>query len=155
VLDNLKDLLGQASSPGDMATILLAGTVGFVLDAGLNAVGFLSPGYTGITAATTALGLKKGWQATKAKRKQLAAAKHSARNAQSFLEYLEKGNHHSLAARIQEELELYDRGLIDNEGLQAVIVSVIEELRMELRARGPFEAEQTSQSSPGESAAQT
>lgn len=64
MFDKIDDLFKRASGPGDLATILLAGTAGFVLDAGLNVVGFMSPGYVGITAASTALGIKKSIEAS-------------------------------------------------------------------------------------------
>ena len=60
---DFKDILGDLTSPGDTATVLLAGTLGFVLDAGLNIVGFLEPGYVGFTFASSALGLKRAWEA--------------------------------------------------------------------------------------------
>ena len=41
MLDQFKDLFDQSTSRGDTATILIAGTAGFVVDAGLNAIGFL------------------------------------------------------------------------------------------------------------------
>jgi hypothetical protein len=67
-MEELGKLIGDVSSPGDLATVLLAGTVGFVIDAGLSVFGFLSPGQTGILAASSALGIKKAWQASRAQR---------------------------------------------------------------------------------------
>ncbi|MFC0624155.1 hypothetical protein [Kribbella deserti] len=53
------DLLTEASTPADLAVILIAGSLGYVLDAGLLTVGFMSSGAFGIVSATTALGIKK------------------------------------------------------------------------------------------------
>jgi uncharacterized membrane protein YhiD involved in acid resistance len=63
MLDNLTKVFDKASTTGDIATVLVFGTAGFLVDAGLNAVGFLEPGVVGITAASGALGVKKSIEA--------------------------------------------------------------------------------------------
>lgn len=68
MIQEFRSLLGDASGSGDTATVLLAGSLGFTIDAGLSVVGFLSPGAVGITAASTALGLKKALEAKRARR---------------------------------------------------------------------------------------
>jgi hypothetical protein len=59
VISELKELFGKVSTPGDLATVLIAGTAGLLVDGALNAVGFLEPGEVGLSAAAGALGLKK------------------------------------------------------------------------------------------------
>lgn len=69
-MNDILGLLKQASGPGDIATILIAGTAGYVVDAGLNAVGFLEPGIVGVTAASAALGIKKTIDANRARARE-------------------------------------------------------------------------------------
>lgn len=44
MIQDLRDLLAQVSTPGDTATVLLAGSAGFMVDAGLNVIGFCPQG---------------------------------------------------------------------------------------------------------------
>jgi ferredoxin-fold anticodon binding domain-containing protein len=73
MFDSLAKLFEKASTPGDIATVLVFGTAGFLVDAGLNAVGFLEPGVVGVTAASGALGVKKSIEATLALRREREA----------------------------------------------------------------------------------
>ncbi|HET7160591.1 MAG TPA: hypothetical protein VFI62_16445, partial [Burkholderiales bacterium] len=94
-----KQLLSTLTTPGDTATVLLAGTAGFVLDAGLNIVGFLEPGYVGFTFATTALGVKRAWEAGRQQR----ALESRARSMRSYAVQIGRAD---LATHIDEELSL-------------------------------------------------
>jgi len=104
-VDDPWDLLDRASSPGDVATILLAGTLGFTLDAGLNIIGFLSPGYVGITFASTALGAKKAWEGATAKRTRRKQLFQRARRFQTLLHRTHEG---PLSARLTVETDLLE-----------------------------------------------
>lgn len=55
----LTKVLDKVTDDVDLAVVLLASTVGFSVDAALNAVGFLEPGYAAALFASGALGLKK------------------------------------------------------------------------------------------------
>jgi hypothetical protein len=63
VIQDFDKLLDRVSSPTDLAAILIAGPLAYVLDAGLDVVGFLPPGYVAITASSVVLGLKKAIEA--------------------------------------------------------------------------------------------
>jgi hypothetical protein len=60
---DIDDVLGRTRTKGDVATVLIAGTAGYLVDAGLNSVGFLEPGIVGIVSASGMLGLKQGVEA--------------------------------------------------------------------------------------------
>ena len=132
MVDDLKQLLEEASSPGDMAAILLAGSIGFVIDAGINAVGFLSPGAVGLLSASTALGMKKGWEAWREahreQRKTERAAAECEARALRLLRYLE-GKDEPLRAALLEELELLREGISTIANLDMAVESSLTKLR--------------------------
>jgi hypothetical protein len=134
VIDELKKLLEQVSDPADAATVLIAGTAGFLVDAGLNVVGFLEPGYVGITAAAGALGVKKAAQAGLAKRREQKAReqnreaeKKRAKELRTLLSDEEK--YQDLAQRLQQELKLFEAGIIDAEELKASVNEIVKGYR--------------------------
>jgi len=130
VIQDLRALLGDLSGPGDMATVLLAGSLGFTVDAGLNAVGFLSPGNVGITAASASLGLKKGWEAawtqrSRGRRGRTLPPRHRAVRLLRRLEESEE----AASDRVKQDLDLFERGLIDGNALNSVIDEALNEIR--------------------------
>ncbi len=58
----LKDIISQAKTRGDVAVMLLAGTFGFVMDAGADILNFIDPAQTGGVFSTGALGIKMAWE---------------------------------------------------------------------------------------------
>ena len=88
MLDNLDALLDKVTGPLDLAIVLIAGTTGFVVDAGLNAVGFLEPGAVGIGAATGALGVKKAIEAALIRGKAVSNAEKQMARAERLIEIL-------------------------------------------------------------------
>jgi hypothetical protein len=129
-VDDLKAILERASGPGDLATVLLAGTAGFFVDAGLNVVGFLEPGLVGITAASGALGVKK---AVEARLLAVQAKQGERKRAARLLERLRRDANGVLADRLQREIELFDDGITGVEELR----SRVDETLNEYRAAGP------------------
>lgn len=106
---DFKDILGDLTSPGDTATVLLAGTLGFVLDAGLNIVGFLEPGYVGFTFASSALGLKRAWEANWGHKRALENRRMEVKEkGQRIRAFMVKVNRADLAQEIDRELLLLD-----------------------------------------------
>jgi hypothetical protein len=74
MIDDIKKLM-EGAGPADLATILVAGTAGFVIDAAFNPVGFLTAPNTGLVCASGALGVKKSIDAGLAKRRGRKAQK--------------------------------------------------------------------------------
>lgn len=118
------DLIDKASSPGDVATILLAGTLGFTLDAGLNIIGFFSPGHVGITFASTALGAKKAWEAATANRTRRNTLLKKARHFQSRLQ---REHNEALSTRIAVEIDFVENGLRSLEASERALDELVEQ----------------------------
>jgi hypothetical protein len=140
VIRDLKELFAQASSPGDTATILLAGTAGFVVDAGLNIIGFLSPGYVGVTSASAALGLKKAWEGGRAAKRLRARAKKAVDRATALKDYLDGQGRTDLVIMLDQQLALHEAGVINAESLDQATDSVVVRLRSEAASSQPGSA---------------
>jgi hypothetical protein len=130
MLENLTKIFDKASSPGDMATILIFGTAGFVLDAGLNVVGFLEPGYVGISAASGALGIKKAAEAALGRHRERKALEqrrwNEKKRARNLLGLLNKENRcPELVQRLQRELELFESEIVDVDAFKTSIDEII------------------------------
>jgi hypothetical protein len=148
-MESFKELLDRASTSGDIATILLAATAGFVADAGLNFVGFLSPGTVGIASATAALGAKKAWQGARESRKERHVTVshepiHPIHRAEELDRYLRIQGADGLPTDVYEEFihdrDLYGHNLIDEAQLNSTIDTVVAEIR-KVRGRSAVDAE--------------
>lgn len=129
MIDAFKELLEKVSEPSDLATILICGTAGFLVDAGLNAVGFLEPGYVGITAASGALGLKKGaeaaWTARQTRKKRIEDIENVRVKANSLLKLLGSKGDQDLVQQLERDIELFDSGIVGAESLESSIQETI------------------------------
>lgn len=130
MFDSLAKLFEKASSPGDIATVLVFGTTGFLIDAGLNAVGFLEPGVVGITAASGALGVKKSIEATlaarrerKAQQRNRLAETHRAAQLRTLL------RDDQLKQRLDSAVNLFESGIIDIEAFKVSIDEIVDAYR--------------------------
>ncbi|MEU4338939.1 hypothetical protein AB0F59_30535 [Micromonospora lupini] len=132
MFDSVNDVLDRVSSPGDMATVLLAGTAGFLVDAALNLVGFLSPGAAGIAAASAALGLKKALEAGRgrhAETKRVAFGKAEAiRRGEALREVLRGSDRFDLQRRLFRATTLYEAGALSDVRLQDEYNFVVSEI---------------------------
>lgn len=127
-----KSLWSQVTGPADAATVLLAGSLGFVLDAGLNVVGFFSPGTVGVTAAGAALGAKKGWEARRAHINAMKRAHKARHRATETMELFRGRGYDAGVVRLEAELELYDRGLTANDALDRALDDILATYRASL-----------------------
>jgi hypothetical protein len=132
MLDDVKALLDKASEPGDMATLLIFGTIGFVGDAALHLVGFLSPGYCGIATATAALGVKKSIDASRSR------WRFKRLEEQRWREQLERALHLSklfaetrpdLAPAVDRELRLLENRGTDVESARVALDELVKDYR--------------------------
>lgn len=115
------DLLTNVTGPGDAATVLIAGVAGLTVDAGLNLIGFMSPGTVGISAASGALGVKKSIEAGRAMRKTRKRTQNARRRANRAVEYLSDSDFPDGAAVLRRAMGAYDRDLIDEEKLEKAV----------------------------------
>lgn len=123
MIDDLGKLLDRVSSPADLAVILLAGPLAYVLDAGLDIAGFLPPGYVAITAASVALGLKKIVEVRRTRRdahsRALALREHLTANDAPI----------HLRGYLDVEIALYNEGATTDEELEIAIADCLDEYR--------------------------
>ncbi len=96
---DLGDLKGAPRTAGDWATLLIAGTVGYTLDAGLDVVAFFAPGVCGSTCALGSRGLKKAIEAatesSRSERSWVKAQQAELQSTKETLTFLENdGFHH-------------------------------------------------------------
>jgi hypothetical protein len=128
VIDDLQRFIDQVSNPADLATVLIAGTAGFLVDAWLNFIGFLEPGYVGIIAASIALGLKKAVEASLKTRRLRERAKNLLallRNSQKDELVKRNSQKDELVKRLEKEIELFNKGIIHTNDFQASVGEII------------------------------
>lgn len=134
MIEDLEELLKQVSDPADMAVLLLAGTAGFVADAGLNVIGFLSPGVVGIAAATSALGVKRSVDAWRQRRLRHRAERSLAAALRLRVKIVQrmltaKSVPSWIGERLDAELELYEAGVTSIDELSYAVDEAVEWLR--------------------------
>lgn len=134
MLGEFKELLGQSKSRGDTATILIAGVAGLTVDAGLNAIGFMSPGAVGAASASGALGIKKSWEARKdAKETAREAARISAEvqqageRARKLHRFFEERDYRAGVDFMSAQMALHKDGIIDDEQLHAAVEDALKD----------------------------
>lgn len=129
-----KEIFKAIETPGDWAVVLIAGTVGFGGDLLSTVHGLPSPGTLGGLSATGALGLKKGYQASRAairRRKAAAAILRRVRDAPTRAEKLvrlfeEKGFDSGVQA-LQNARDLHSLGEWDDSKLDEACEAVVNE----------------------------
>jgi hypothetical protein len=123
----------EKMTPGDAATALIAGTVGFLIDAGLNPIGFLTATETGFICASGALGLKKALQAGWTKLAERKKPDEESARAKRVLEKLSSEESdkrcQALARRIKNDLEFFESGVITADDLKASVDEAIKAYR--------------------------
>ena len=148
-MGEVSDLIEATSSPADLAVVLLAGTAGLVVDAGLGLIGLPSPALTAFACAGGALGLKKSadayWDARRARRERgsVLARGEKLRDlwVESVLAELPPGHRGSSPATVwpgidalETNLHLHRKGLLSDEALNLEVDKSLEEYRTELRS---------------------
>ena len=122
---NLQQILNKVSTPGDLATVLIAGTAGYIVDAGLNAVGFLEPGLVGAFSASGALGLKKSVEAARNKKK---AMREQLKRAKRLTVLLAEEQMSELVKALEIEMQIAE--IEQNaDGLKAALDAIVDEYR--------------------------
>ncbi|TDW23989.1 hypothetical protein [Kribbella kalugense] len=135
MIDDLGKLLDRVSSPADLAVLLLAGPLAFVLDAGLDVVTFLPPpGYAAIIAASLALGVKKTLETRLAPRREVRAGEIRRRElrdrAVALAERVADGRlPDHLAVRLRHELDLYDARITTEQQFDTALGDYLAEYR--------------------------
>jgi hypothetical protein len=120
----------KPETKGDWAVVLLAGSLGYTLDAGLNIIGFLEPGICGTLFATTALGLKKGYEATTDPRRQSSAEEtertEEVERTRSTIQFFDAKGHPGVGSDLRDVLELAEIRHSTAEELRSAVDQVLE-----------------------------
>jgi hypothetical protein len=128
-----KEILSKVSTKGDVATVLLAGTVGFIGDVALSLTGVISPGTCAALAAAAGVGAKQGIQAgiegRRSGRLAKAAAHDAVEKAQKAAGVLDREGLDVEARRLNRELLLFNEGLSDETQLAATTKQCLDALR--------------------------
>jgi hypothetical protein len=127
-------LVNKVSTKGDMATVLIFGTVGFAVDALSSLHGMISPGYFAGLAASGALGAKNAMEAAWAShaKKQSLKDRHDSTIRRAEILVQELGSEGFLSTqqnKLQRDLALLDKGLITIEELEATITECLDAYR--------------------------
>lgn len=134
VIDDLGKLLDRVSSPADLAVVLLSGPLAFLLDAGVDVIGFLPPGYVAIITASFALGVKKAVEIRTMPRRERRTAEARRREVReraiALQERITRLNHPSdLLDRLRLELDLYEAGISSEAEFDAAFAEVLTSFR--------------------------
>lgn len=130
-MNSFNELLERVSTPGDLATVLLFGSAGYLLDAGVNLIAFLEPGTAALIAATSTLGLKQGYHAWK------AAPLAPQDRTEALHDLLSDGAHDDLSDRLEREFALLEKGIIDRSDFTARFENIVEAYRTRSDESGP------------------
>ncbi|TDD14150.1 hypothetical protein E1218_33510 [Kribbella turkmenica] len=125
-MGDLEHLLNRVSSPADLAVILVAAPLAYVLDAGLDVIGFLAPGYVAISTASVALGLKKVVEVRLSRRGRVPVLQRAA----ALREHLaaDGGSDHLLTF-LDAEIALHRRGATTEEDFESALKSCLTQYR--------------------------
>ncbi|WP_433167322.1 hypothetical protein [Kribbella sp. CA-247076] len=126
MIDDLGKLLDRVSSPADLAVILLAGPLAYVLDAGLDVVGFLPAGYVAIAAASVALGVKKLVELRLGRRGQVSTLARAKALREHLAAYAAPDH---LLTFLDAEIALRQRGATTDEDLESAVSSCLTQYR--------------------------
>lgn len=125
---NFDETLKQVKTRSDLAIFLAAGTTGFLLDAGLNIMGFLEPGAVGAACATGALSVKI---AIEEFLKNSREKKILVKKSESILKLLNESNLKSKQKIIKKmalNRNLYLKNLITIEEFNAALNHIVEQM---------------------------
>lgn len=119
----LKDVILQARTRGDIATILLSGTLGFVTDAGLDILSFTDPLEAGGVFSAVTISLKMAWEELTEKSRNKNEANKKAKTVISLIENSDNPDKSKIIEKINTDkrlcelevitLEEFDNTLID------------------------------------------
>ena len=121
----LKDVILQAKTRGDIAIVLLAGTVGFVADAGLDFLNFIDPGQTGGVFSTSALGIKMAWEELTRKSRDKNELNEK---VNTIIKLIESGNNldkSKIIEKINTDRRLYELEVISLDEFDNTLIDVI------------------------------
>lgn len=140
MFEDLKATLAKAETKGDVAVVLGAGTVGFVVDGLLSGHGLFSPGVVSGLSATGALSAKKAWDSVReAKRAKKAAAKalekvtDAVARAEKLQVFFTERGYEVGVQEMVVHLDLRKQGLIDDARLYQATEAALDDYLAHVR----------------------
>jgi hypothetical protein len=118
-----KEILDATDGPADLAVVLIAGAAGLFGDAVLTIHGAPSPGLVSATAAASALGTKKAFQAGRKARKARKRAAKMIKRLQAG------GTSPGERERLEKDLQLREEGLISDAELDQTVDRAVSAIR--------------------------
>lgn len=122
------DILARAITPSDLSVVLVFGTAGYIVDAGLDLVVFIDSGAFGLLSASGALGVKKALEASWIFARRRRKLKNLPRQIALLSEDLKLDGAGNLAAKLDSALRLHQRRVIDDDELEVAVKEVCAEL---------------------------
>jgi hypothetical protein len=135
MLDQWRTLLDRVTRPGDLATILVAGTLAYTFEAAYNPLGFFDAGQTGVAAASGALGVKKAVEALLQGDEEDVDERLRQEwedRGDALRERLKEDGHPDLAGEIDQELSLLKDGITSHDQFESVYNYVVDAYRKRL-----------------------
>lgn len=101
-------------------------------------MGFLEPGYVGVTAASGALGAKKAIEVGLAKRRD-RKREHRERHkevqrAAALMDLLQEKEHGGLVLQLQRDLELFEAQVVDVDAFRESLSEIVKAYRLQLKS---------------------
>lgn len=124
MFDKIEEILSQAKTKSDFATILLCGSVGYLLDAQLNILGLIEPAVVGPLFATSGLGLKK---AIEASFNSSFERKKAISKAIKVIAQLKKNDLIDISIKVEKNLELFKNKLLEESHFLEFLNQVIKD----------------------------
>ncbi len=121
----LKDVILQARTRGDIATILLSGTLGFVTDAGLDILNFADPLEAGGVFSAVTISLKMAWEELTEKSRNKNEANKKAKTVISLIENSDNPDKSKIIEKINTDKRLYELEVITLEEFDKTLIDVI------------------------------
>lgn len=139
-MGEVSDLIAAASSPADLAVVLVAGTTGLVVDATVTAFGFPSPAIAAFAFAGGALGIKKSadafWARLRAPKGRKLNVLERAEELHGILREMPAEIPPSGAlSNLEINIGLRQRGIITDEDLEVELSKAVDEFRQDQTVR--------------------
>jgi len=121
----LKDVILQAKTRGDIATILLSGTFGFIADAGIDILNFTDPLEAGGVFSAVAISIKMAWEELTEKSRNKNEANKKAKTVIGLIENSDTPDKSNIIEKINTDKRLYELEVISLEEFDNTLIDVI------------------------------
>jgi|GEM_PF-1883740 len=121
----LKGVILQARTRGDIATILLSGTFGFIADAGIDILNFIDPLEAGGVFSAVTISIKMAWEELTEKSRNKNEANKKAKTVIGLIENSDTPDKSNIIEKINTDKRLYELEVISLEEFDNTLIDVI------------------------------